>query len=451
MTQLFRTAVGRMACLLSMLLAGCGGGTEPMPLTANPTISQFTSDKPDYFVGERAQLSAVYDGGTGRIQPGNIAISSGQRITTPALPATTTFHLVVEGNGNSVTRDLALNVRYRERTRVIEMPFGRAEHAAVTLSDGRVLIVGGVEGGLPPRTTYIFDPSSETFTPSGSLIAGRIGFVAVALPDDKVLVVGGISATPDSVLIDARSGAVTATNGAAHSVRFDATGTLLPNGKVLIVGGVDQPGPALDQTAETYDPATGAFTLLPMSLSVPRYRHAAVATSDGRVLIYGGLTNGGQPPPPELYDPATGAFAALAAPESIVRVNHAAVRTSDGALWIVGGDDNTTALTTIMRFDAASATMSRALDLATPRTYLAAAALNDGRFLVAGGAIDVGPQNATDTSELIVTATALAGAGPTMSRPRFSHTMTLLSNGKVLIVGGEDVSDNALASAEIFE
>jgi hypothetical protein len=446
------TVAFRLACLLSVPLVGCGGGgSSPTPVVAGPpTIRQFTSDRPSYFIGEQAQLHAEFANGTGRVQPGNIAILSGQTVTTPVLAASTTFHLTVEGGGTSVARELTLGVSYRERMRAAAMPFARARHAAVTMNDGRVLIVGGVdESDLVSRSMYIFDPSSETFSPFGSLVAGRIGFVAVALPDGNVLVLGGGSGDPGSVLIDAHTGALSQTANSPHSVRVFATGTLLNNGKVLIVGGLNDTTP--DPTAEMYDPVTRTFSLLSASLAVPRYSHTALVTKDDRVFIYGGASGDGQPAPPESFDPMAGTFTKLNAAESNARANHSAVATRDGAIWIAGGDDGASALTAVIQFDAVSGALRHTSDLATPRTYLAATALTDGRVLIAGGAAESSLQQVTDTSELFDSATALRSAGPTMSTARALQTMTLLSNGKVLITGGIGQGHHALASAEIFE
>ena len=355
-------------------------------------------------------------------------------------------------------------VSYQERMRVISMPFARTDHAAITLTDGRVLIVGGLdESKLAARPMYVFDPSSETFTSFGSLgTAGPLGFAAIALKDNNALVVGGVpgSAGTNAVLI--KSGNVTPTTGQPHTLRVWGTATGLMDGKVLIAGGLlataDDNGNTIgisatpDRTAEAYDPATGTFTVLPGLLTAGRYRHTATATTDGRVLIYGGITESGEPAPPELYDPATSTFIVQPAAESGVRANHAAVKTSNGDIWIVGGEDpNGSALTSVIRFDHATRTLSHALDLATARTLLGAAALPDTRILVAGGGVSQTSSHVADSSELITTATALAHPGPQLTTARRSNTITTLSNGKALIAGGVDQNGNPLATAEIYE
>ena len=328
---------------------------------------------PVYFIGDQARLSANYLNGTGHIEPGDIPIASGQTVTTPVLTTNTTFHLVVSGGGGQVTQDLALTVSYRERMRSLAMPFARTHHNAVALSDGRVLIVGGVdESRMFARLMYVFDPATETFTPAGSLgSAGPYGSATAALNNGDALLVGGypVSAGMEAVII--RSGNIIPTTGQPHTLRVLGTATRLEDGKVLVVGGLlatvsggiafgisDTP----DHSAELYDPATGTFTVLSSSLNVGRYGHTATATTGGRVLIYGGFTQNGEPRCcSELYNHSTGTFTVLTAPEAGVRGNHAAVETPDGDIWIVGGEDPAaSALTSVIRFDHTSAALGHA-------------------------------------------------------------------------------------------
>ena len=453
----------RLLVIQTLLLAACGGGGQSASPPGTPTISAFTAEHASYFVGDQARLSATYLNGTGHIEPGDIPIASGQTVTTAVLTTNTTFHLVVTGTGAQVTQDLALTVSYRERMRTLAMPFTRTNHNAVGLSDGRVLIVGGVdESKMVARLMYVFDPATETFTPAGSLgAAGPYGSAAVALANADALVVGGYPTSVGSEAVIVRSGSITPTAGQPHTLRVSNTATRLDDGKVLVVGGLlamQSGGTAFgisntpDRSAEIFDPATGGFTVLPNSLNVGRYGHTATATTDGRVLIYGGFTENGQPAPPELYTHSTGTFTVLTAPEAGARANHAAVRTPDGDIWIVGGEDLAgSALTSVIRFDHTSAALAHALDLATPRTAVSAALLTDSRVLVAGGITSPASGEDTESSEIVAPASAISRGGPAMTTARHANTMTTLSNGKVLILGGTDRGQTPLNSAEIYE
>jgi hypothetical protein len=75
----------------------------------------------------------------------------------------------------------------------------RSGHIATPLADGRVLIAGGFGGpdqaGL--STAEIFDPRSESFSPTGSMAVARQFAVATRLPDGRALIVGGVIQPPD--------------------------------------------------------------------------------------------------------------------------------------------------------------------------------------------------------------------------------------------------------------
>ena len=93
------------------------------------------------------------------------------------------------------------------------------------------------------------------FEETGSLITPHAQHTATLLSNGKVLVAGGVFGSPlaSAELYDPANGTWTATGSLAHA-RFDHTATLLRNGKVLVVGGYDVP------IAELYDPTSGTWT-----------------------------------------------------------------------------------------------------------------------------------------------------------------------------------------------
>lgn len=442
---------------VSVVLASCGGGggggdtTPPPPPPA--TIASFTADQASYFVGEPARLTAVFQNGSGRIDPGNIPVTSGQAIATSALSEDVTYRLTVTGGGATVTRDLAVDVKYRDRIRTLAMGFARGEHEAVSLPDGRVLILGGSDAsGVLPSSVYQFDPATEAFSKLGDMTTGRVAMVAVTLTDGNVLVAAGgkaLSQAPPAEIINGATGASMPTIGAPVRPRFYATGTRLADGRVLIAGGMGTDG--ADPTAEIYDPATGLFILLQSTMSKGRYGHSAVRLNNGRVFLYGGFANDNQPVPGELFDPATMTFSALPNAEPLVRGNHAIAKARDGRVWLFGGEDaNSDAMKSVLCFDEETF-YALGPDMGVQRTYTAAAPLTDGRLIVAGGARGlVSPDEIEATTDLMVSSQVRV-SGPLMSSPRFLHTMTALRNGKVLIVGGLSPNRDPLTTAEIFE
>jgi hypothetical protein len=77
------------------------------------------------------------------------------------------------------------------------MPVANSGHSSAVLADGRVLIAGGVDavgvhtGADPVARAQIYDPAARSWSPAAPLPAARSGAVAVTLADGRVLLVGG--------------------------------------------------------------------------------------------------------------------------------------------------------------------------------------------------------------------------------------------------------------------
>ncbi|CAF4371848.1 unnamed protein product, partial [Rotaria magnacalcarata] len=71
------------------------------------------------------------------------------------------------------------------------MNFVRDSHTASVLSNGTVLVAGGI-GSTYLNSAELYDPSTGTWTSTGSMNFGRYGHTASVLANGKVLVAGGI-------------------------------------------------------------------------------------------------------------------------------------------------------------------------------------------------------------------------------------------------------------------
>ena len=329
--------------LFGLLLSACGGSGGDSAADEPPVVTEFSADRSTYFIGERAQLTARFQNGTARIEPGGLLVQNGQSVASVALSyGDNEFELVVTNRAGTARRTLAVGAGYRERTRSIEVPFARGEHAAIPLSDGRVLVVGGEDDSRAfPNSLWVFDPATERFSDFGaSLSTGRVGFTATLLQNGDILIAGGeraLTGAPTAEIIRTdRTVLPTAT--AMQRARTFAAATLLADGKVFISGGT---GLAAGDTVEIYDPATGQFALQSGRLSVGRYSHTAVAIDPRRILVYGGFTSTQQVAPPEVYDLSTGISTPLPPAEANARGNHQARTMPDGSVWIIGGEDMT--------------------------------------------------------------------------------------------------------------
>ena len=158
--------------------------------------------------------------------------------------------------------------------------------------------------------------SGPYFTPSSGMVFDREDAVAAPLPNGDVLVAGGVG-QKTAVVFNPATGSLSPTNNEMQDVRAGAAAASLPNGEVLIAGGTGE-----GQSAELYDSATEAFTLLTAKLTIARINAVATRLPDGNVLITGGSTE----QQAELYEPGTKTFKATTHPMLTARTGAAAAK-----------------------------------------------------------------------------------------------------------------------------
>lgn len=356
-------------------------------------------------------------------------------------------------------------------TEVGTMTVARAGHTATLLPNNKVLMIDGGELDIDDllvsvSSAEIFDPSSGTFTPTGSPCIAREFHTATPLATGKVLIAGGnefngyptwLTPTATAELYDPATGSFAAT-GSMSIGRSGHTASLLTDGRVLIVGGA----PAGSPTAEIYDPKAGTFSAVP-GLTEVRYGHSATVLASGKVLIAGGTDGSSVLATAELYDPSTNSFTASQNMNS-PRTNHTATLLLTGKVLIAGGADTaamgvgqvqltTQSLETAELYDPLTNSFTPIASAFTAGLGHTATLLKDGRVLICGGFIDYASANgyeSFDTAETFDPATNTFTPAGQMNVGRFWHTATLLPDGSVLVAGGVG-QDRALTSAEVFK
>ncbi|NRD55270.1 Kelch repeat-containing protein [Corallococcus exiguus] len=282
---------------------------------------------------------------------------------------------------------------------------------ATRLQDGRVLVAGGSEAqrGQCNNTAELYDPASNTWSATGSMLECRYGHTATLLLNGKVLVAGGMDeffTLRTAELYDPATGTWSPT-GSMTEPRSGQTATLLLDGQVLVQSGL---------SAELYDPASGTWSATG-SLAMSREASSAPRLQDGRVLAVEGATA-------ELYDPATGTWSPTGAP--VIPIGGWPVLLLDGRVLDLGGD-------TAELYDPATGTWSLT---GSPSTSFQGPVT----VLLNGKALAV----YSDSAALYDPATGTwTPTAPTIV-PRFAlNTATLLFDGRVLVVSGSFDSNAA--------
>ncbi len=229
----------------------------------------------------------------------------------------------------------------------------RDELTATTLTDGRIIVVGGVTPA-GPTSAELDELSSATGTPTVQALRAvlahpRSGHTATRLGDDvgaPILIVGGIDDTAEVPIAElfkplADDLADPATFAPAMIVpRFHHHASLMPDGSVLIIGGTTFAGAPVTKL-ELFSLDTGFVDVGDLPAEAGIVDFTATTLPDGRILLAGGRVPGGPPLDTAFIaqlDPVDGSVDVVATDRlAVPRAGHQATLMCDGTVLVSGG------------------------------------------------------------------------------------------------------------------
>jgi hypothetical protein len=291
----------------------------------------------------------------------------------------------------------------RARTNPVEALIGMSPQRVIVLGGA---VLGGASGMDGARFVEVVD--AQGVEPQDNPEMARVDLTATSLTDGRVVVIGGSSPSGGPPLGDIDIAQLTDSSldvrkiGAALAIpRSRHTATRLGDdvgAAVLIAGGLDAMGnPIAD--AELFKPLSEELsnpTLDPMlflpRMKLPRSQHTAMLMPDGSVLFIGGIDGLGAPVAMlELFSVDAGFAIAGMLPDAAGLVDFTATTLPDGRILLTGGRRNPggPAVNTayIVRLNSITGTVDIvATDhLAVARAGHQAVVLCDGTVLISGG------------------------------------------------------------------
>lgn len=317
----------------------------------------------------------------------------------------------------------------------------RISERTTVLANGKVLISGGISSFPVPfiftASSEIYDPLTHKFTVTGSLLKARSQHSATLLPNGKVLIAGGYNETPplapegsmlvSSELYDPTTGTFSST-GSLHHGRYNHAGVLLPGGKVLVYGGTTW----LQYPAEIYDPMVGTFTettMTPLGFGTPLLNGKLLFNSSSGAFI---------------YDPLTGLTTKTAHDMVVRRYDNSATLLPNGRVLIAGGYaygpigwEDAYVLSSAELYDPENDTFTSTGSLAEPRNAPGAIALAGGNVVIFGGVSKAHYGGVIlNTVELYDVAQGTFRTVGTMFTEFSPGSSTPLPDGTILMAGG---------------
>ena len=331
-------------------------------------------------------------------------------------------------------------------------------HLALT-NDGKVLIIAG-SGNVASEQNFrgaVWDPQLDTLS-THLLSYDMFCSGMVTLPDGRVLINGGnlrydpFWGEPQNAAYDPASGQYTNLENMAHG-RWYPTTTVLGDGRVMTFSGLKETG-GTNSTVEIYTVGAGWSQEYPAGWTPPLYPRMHLLTNG--TVFYSGSGRGSR-----IFNPSTNAWSPV-----VATTNYTSSRTygtsvllplspADGyrsRVMILGGGNPATATTEIIEPLASSPAWQYGPPMSQSRIQMNATILPNGKVLAVGGSLnDEDAQTASLNADIYDPGTNSFSPGAPNMFPRLYHSVSLLlSDGRVLLAGGNPVRGSYETSMEIY-
>lgn len=272
------------------------------------------------------------------------------------------------------------------------IPHPRIRPAVTAGRDGNVYVFGGMDstnGYNVFNTTYIYNPHTNTWARGADMAVGREGAQAVTLPDGRIIVLGGSPGCPNSssAQLCFSTSRVDMYNPRTNQwrslapmqtprYRFNA---VLRSGEIYAIGGLNGVQPLA--SVEVYSPKSNRWYDGP---DLPHAIEGSAAAADNHGHIY---VMGGAPAAPPTFNTLyifDGQGWQDGPPMPQAAQDFAAAYDFNGKIYAIGGWDLVD-LTTVQVYNPKWESWSTAPTLPSPLCCMGAATAPDGSIYSVGG------------------------------------------------------------------
>jgi len=319
----------------------------------------------------------------------------------------------------------------------------RSSPAVVMLSDGTILVAGGLTTTGPTDSTEILDLAAGKWMLGPTMTTKRVGHTATLLKDGTVLITGGYTgtgATASAEILSAKSRTSLAVPAEMTFKRSGHAAVLLENGKVLVTGGTDWVKGIWFQ-AELFDPAQNKWSPAG-GMSTARVSLSLHLLTGGFALAVGG----DQGATSEKYDPSSNTWSGVAKMNA-KRYSSGAAMLRDGKVLIAGGSADLSPVRSSEEYDPATNSWMSTGEMTTARASFSLTRLGSGAVLAAGSYSSAGT---TASSEIFYTSNSTWAPAQSMKVSRGAQGYAVVAAGDATFVIGGRSGSSLTGSVEIF-